>query len=58
MKLVDSKTCLVYRCKRPVERLWWTDMAGGHELPVCSFHYWRRLWWYRGCVFDRDEEAE
>ena len=58
MNLSDCKTCLVMKCKRPAEKLWWTDMCHGHEIPVCAFHYSRRLWWYRGCIFDRDEEPE
>jgi hypothetical protein len=56
MKLADSKTCLVIGCKRPSEKLWWTDMCHRHEIPVCGYHYSRRLWRYRGWVFDRDEE--
>jgi hypothetical protein len=30
-------------------------MAGKPDLPVCEFHFKRRLWWYKGSVFDRDE---
>lgn len=49
--------CRVIGCKRPSETTWWTDMGRGHDIPVCLFHARRRLWWYRGWIFDRDEEG-
>jgi len=30
----NPRYCCVFRCKRDAEATWWTDMAGGHELPV------------------------
>ena len=38
------------------EKMWMPMMSGKPDIPVCGFHYRRRLWWYRGWVFDRDEE--
>ncbi len=54
----NPRYCCVFRCKHDAEATWWTDMAGGHELPVCLYHKRRRLWWYRGLITDRDGEAE
>ncbi len=45
-------------CPRQAERLWTPMMDGKPELPVCEHHQKRRLWWYKGRIFDRDEEAE
>ena len=30
----------------------------GMTVPVCMHHFKSRLWWYRGWIFCRDEEAE
>jgi hypothetical protein len=30
----------------------------GAEVPVCWFHFQRRLWWYWGAVYDHSKEAE
>ena len=37
---------------------WVAMMDGKPELPVCEYHQKRRLWWHKGWIFDRDEEAE
>jgi hypothetical protein len=50
--------CFVMNCKRQAERLWTPMVDGKPELPVCEYHQKRRLWWHKGWIFDRDEEAE
>lgn len=48
--------CFVMNCKRQAERLWTPMMDGKPSLPVCEHHQKRRLWWYKGRIFDRDDE--
>jgi hypothetical protein len=53
----ESKYCAVMGCKaEPGGTV--QLMAGKPYVPVCDYHLRRRLWWYRGWIFDRDEEAE
>jgi hypothetical protein len=47
--------CFVLNCKRQAEQLWQPDMIGKPSRPVCEYHQKRRLWWYCGRIFDRDE---
>jgi len=58
MNIAKSKWCLVLNCKRPAYTLWTPDMAGKPAVPVCLKHSKLRLWWYKGWIFCRDEEAE
>jgi hypothetical protein len=53
-----SKFCMVAHCKRPSETTWRTEMAGGHDIPVCLYHACRRLWWHRGVIYDHTKEAK
>jgi hypothetical protein len=55
-----NKTCVVFctdgtRCKRPTHGMWET-MKHGIFVPVCKFHYLRKLWWYKGAIYDHTEE--
>jgi len=53
------ENCRVRGCKRDAEREWESWMSTPDKrraAPVCGYHYGRRLWWYRGWIFDRDEE--
>jgi hypothetical protein len=47
--------CLVLNCKRDADRMWQPDMHGKPEVPVCEHHYRRKLWWYKGWIFDKEE---
>jgi hypothetical protein len=47
--------CLVLNCTRQAERLWTPMMDGKPSRPVCEYHQQRRLWCYKGRIFDRDE---
>ena len=58
MTLASCKRCLVIGCKRPSEEMWVPMMAGKPEIPVCRFHFRRKLWWYKGAIYDHTEEAE
>jgi hypothetical protein len=35
--------------------MWQPEMDGKPRVPVCMLHYKLRLWWYKGCIFCRDE---
>jgi hypothetical protein len=51
--------CRVRGCKRDADVLWEPLMnLHGAEVPVCLHHFRHRLWWYRGWIFDRDEEED
>jgi hypothetical protein len=54
--MIHSRKCLVLNCKRVAETTWEPDMRSGILIPVCLFHYSRKLWWYKGTIFCRDEE--
>jgi len=57
MNIRECKTCLVINCKRPAERLWQPDMSGKPEVPVSLHHFFcRKLWWYKGAIYDHTEE--
>jgi hypothetical protein len=58
MNTPQSKWCLVHGCKRPFAKMWMTDMHGKPDIPVCAYHFGRRLWWYKGWIFCRDEEPQ
>jgi len=47
--------CYVWRCGARATDIAMNPMAGKPDFPVCEFHFKRRLWWYKGSVFDRDE---
>jgi len=47
--------CFVWRCHARATRIAMNPMDGKPDFPVCEFHRKRRLWWYKGSVFDRDE---
>jgi hypothetical protein len=52
--------CHVRGCKREAAHEWesWMSTPDKRRVaPVCDFHYRRRLWWYKGWIFDRDEEG-
>lgn len=54
-KVLDTNgRCCVWRCHTRATDIAINFMAGKPDLPVCEFHSKRRLWWYKGCVFDRD----
>jgi hypothetical protein len=54
----ECKTYLVIGCKRDAGTTWEPIHMHGTEVPVCWFHFRRRLLWYRGAVYDHTEEAE
>ena len=57
--MIHSRKCLVPNCKRVAETTWEPLMhLHGAEVPVCWHHFAKRLWWYRGWVFCRDEEPQ
>ena len=45
--------CCVRGCKRDAETTW--ENFKRQQIPVCLYHSRRRLWFYRGWTFDRDE---
>ena len=56
---MKPETCRVYRCKNPAEIRWEPGMGKhGLTVPVCWYHFKRRLWWFKGWVYDRDEERQ
>jgi hypothetical protein len=58
MNIRECKTCLVIGCHRDAETTREPIHKHGTEVPVCWHHFRKRLWWYRGWIFCRDEEAE
>jgi hypothetical protein len=46
--------CRVRGCTRDAETKW-SLMDGKPEVPLCWYHFKRRLWWYKGQIFDLDE---
>jgi hypothetical protein len=48
--------CRVVGCKRPAETWWVPMMFGKPSIPVCNFHDGRKLWWYKGAIYDHTEE--
>jgi hypothetical protein len=58
MNIRECKTCLVIGCHRDAEIMWEPIHKHGTEVPVCWFHFRRRLWWYRGAIYDHTEETE
>jgi hypothetical protein len=58
LTLATCKRCLVIGCKRPSEVMWTPWMAGKPDIPVCSFHFRRTLWWYKGTIYDHTEDGQ
>ena len=56
MNISLCKTCLVIGCKRVAETTWEPDTRPV-KIPVCERHYRKKLWWYKGTIFCRDEEG-
>jgi hypothetical protein len=50
--------CRVLGCNRDAEIMWEPLMnKHGAEVPVCMFHFRRKLCWYRGTIFDHTEDG-
>lgn len=55
---VAAGMCRVVGCKRAHDMMWEPLMnKHGVEVPVCLFHFKRKLWWYCGQVFDHSEDG-
>ena len=56
--MTHPENCCVRGCKRVAETTWEPGMGTkyGMTVPVCWFHFRRKLWWYKGMIFDRTEE--
>jgi hypothetical protein len=52
----ENRICRVIGCHRPTWSMWET-MKHGLYVPVCQFHYSRKLWWFKGGLYDHTEEV-
>ena len=56
--MTHAEKCRVVGCKRDADAAWEPGMGRhGTTVPVCEFHYWRKLWWYKGVIFDHTEDG-